>query len=285
MGVAGRKMPTRQSTCAQCGKPIEPPKLAYCSKECQVKANRIAAKESTRKTREQEMKNCVPESFEGEIWRPIEGFDGEYEVSNYGRVRTLNFFRRTKDGKWYPVKARILKQYNQKGYLHVNLARNGHYKRFRVHRLVACAFIPKIDGKTDVNHIDGNKQNNNAENLEWCTPSENIRHAFEHGLMHLSDPETRVRARRKPVIRDDGITFKSMTDMAKDIDRTTGTACRYLKDKGKVAPNGHRYRYMNAEEIRTISERLYSNEAILNDVSDNRGQAPESRRADTAVRA
>jgi len=250
MGVAGRRMPKRRSTCAVCGKPIKHPKLAYCSKECQVEAGRQRINHETKELRLKEMHERSVPSLDGEVWRPVEGFECEYEVSNLGRVRTLNFFRVTKEGKQYPVKSRLLKQYEHNGYLHVNLPKNGRYKRFRVHRLVAAAFLPNTYNKPAVNHIDGNKQNNNVDNLEWCTPSENTRHALANGLIH-PDSTAGIEARRKPVIRDDGVMFKSMTDMAKDIERTTGTACGYIRD-GRVAPNGHTYRYMTVEEIRDM---------------------------------
>lgn len=250
MGVAGRRMPKRRSTCAVCGKPIKHPKLAYCSKECQVEAGRQRINHETKELRLKEMHERSVPSLDGEVWRPVEGFECEYEVSNLGRVRTLNFFRVTKEGKQYPVKSRLLKQYEHNGYLHVNLPKNGRYKRFRVHRLVAAAFLPNTYNKPAVNHIDGNKQNNDVNNLEWCTLSENTRHAFAHGLIR-DNPEPRMNARRKPVVRDDGVVFKSMTDMAKDIERTTGTACGYIRD-GRVAPNGHTYRYMTVKEIRDM---------------------------------
>lgn len=109
-----------------------------------------------------------------EIWRKIEGFE-KYEVSNLGRVRSLNY-RKTKETK-------ILKPgKDKKGYLKVNLYKSSKHSSKRVHRLVATAFIPNLDNKTQVNHIDGNKQNNTVSNLEWCTNSENMQHAWRTGL-------------------------------------------------------------------------------------------------------
>lgn len=101
-----------------------------------------------------------------EIWRTI--FENErYEVSTYGRVRTLV-------GRYRNVS--ILKQSNKDGYLIVNLKHN---KKHRVHRLVAIAFIPNTENKPEVNHIDGNKKNNHIDNLEWCTRLENELHKHE----------------------------------------------------------------------------------------------------------
>lgn len=258
MGISGRKMPSIRSTCATCGKPISPPKRAYCSTECQVEACHRARRDNTLKQRQEEMDSYVPESLDGEIWKPVVGFENEYKVSNYGRVRTNSLFRTSKDGRTYLVKARILKQYKQRGYLNVTLSKCGHYKKARVHRLVAAAFIPNPDNKPEVNHIDGNKQNNGVENLEWCTSAENSRHALEHGLSRLIDPETAAQVNRKPVVRDDGVVFESITDMAVDIGRVIGTARWYL-NSGNIAPNGHRYRRMNDTEREDFKNALQEN--------------------------
>lgn len=96
-----------------------------------------------------------------EIWRDIKDFEGLYQVSNLGRVRSFNY-RQTGQTK-------VLKLSKDKfGYLQVSLFKNGKLKTFRVHRLVAEAFIPNLLGEPQVNHIDEDKQNNHVSNLEWC---------------------------------------------------------------------------------------------------------------------
>lgn len=104
-----------------------------------------------------------------EKWKDIKGYEGLYQVSDQGRVKS---FVRRKEGK-------ILKlQTTYKGYLSVKVGG----KRVAVHRKVAKAFIPNLDNKPQVNHIDGIKTNNNVDNLEWCTNSENQIHANKLGL-------------------------------------------------------------------------------------------------------
>lgn len=108
----------------------------------------------------------------GEIWRDIAVFNGDYQESNYGRTKSF------KHGKVKILKPSV----SRNGYLYINLKSNGVHKRCLIHRLVAILFIPNPDNKPQVNHIDGNKQNNRVDNLEWVTGSENITHAYELGL-------------------------------------------------------------------------------------------------------
>ena len=107
-----------------------------------------------------------------EVWKPIEGTDGGYEVSNLGRV--MSKMQRN---------PRIMPQTIQRsGYHYVMLHVNNKPTCRRVHRLVAQAFLPNPANMKEVNHKDGNKDNNRADNLEWCTRSHNVKHSFDMGL-------------------------------------------------------------------------------------------------------
>ena len=124
-------------------------------------------------------KNLQFEDLPNEIWKDVPFFNGEYQVSNLGRIKTLLDKRIDKNGVVYPKKPKIMKQcFTSTGYLMVNL-RN---KYFKVHRLVGYAFLKKDEHRNYINHKDGNPTNNVLENLEWCTQKENIRHAIDTGL-------------------------------------------------------------------------------------------------------
>ena len=100
-----------------------------------------------------------------EVWKNIDGFDGRYQVSTWGRVRSING---------------IMKPYvNHNGYLKIGLMKNGKCHKKRINRLVAMAFIENPDNLPQVDHIDGNKQNNSITNLRWANNSENRRHYGE----------------------------------------------------------------------------------------------------------
>lgn len=105
-----------------------------------------------------------------EEWRPVAGYEGWYEVSNLGKVKRVR--------KSQGSKCSILKNKTNTPYDRVCLYRNDQPVYKEVHRLVAEAFIPNSNSKSQVNHIDGNKRNNTVDNLEWCTARENILHSY-----------------------------------------------------------------------------------------------------------
>jgi NUMOD4 motif. len=106
-----------------------------------------------------------------EEWRPVKGYEF-YSVSNLGRIRReISPWRRS---------TRLLKPFiGEKGYLDVGLRSPGKNKSIRLHRLIALAFLPPVPGKTNINHKNGDKTDARADNLEWCTMSENQRHRHD----------------------------------------------------------------------------------------------------------
>ena len=112
------------------------------------------------------------------MWRPVKGYEGRYEVSNDGRVRSVDTYVNCRGGKTRLSKGRIKPLYrNNRGYVIVNLCRDNKTAYSLVHRLVADAFISNPYGKPQVNHIDGDRSNNHTDNLEWVTDNENKTHS------------------------------------------------------------------------------------------------------------
>lgn len=110
-----------------------------------------------------------------EIWKDIAGYEGLYQVSEYGNVKSLYYQGKKREKILKPTE-------DDKGYLFVNLWKNRKSKSMKIHRLVAQVFISNFENKPQVNHIDGCKTNNCISNLEWCTKSENEKHAYKTGL-------------------------------------------------------------------------------------------------------
>lgn len=121
-----------------------------------------------------------------EIWKSVVGFEDGYMVSSFGNIKSIDRYVINSLGRKIQYKSKALIKLNVKGYLKVNLPCfdkiKMKQKMYSIHRLVAIAFLPNHSNLPQVNHIDGNKQNNHLINLEWCTGSENIVHAVRSGL-------------------------------------------------------------------------------------------------------
>ena len=166
-----------------------------------------------------------------EVWKDVKGFEGLYQISSLGQVKSL---RRNKILK--PKKHRC-------GYLIVDLCNNGEKTRY-IHRLVAEAFIPNPNNLPQVNHIDENKKNNSVNNLEWCTPKYNTNYG--------SRIERFSESRKKKVLQFDlDGNFIKEWKSAVDIEKETGleqnnirSCCR--KEQGKAY--GYIWRYANENQ-------------------------------------
>lgn len=122
-----------------------------------------------------------------EIWKPIKGYEELYEVSNLGNIKSVKRKAKNRGKGKRVIRERILKPSMDRpnGYYQIKLSKNGKLKTFKIHKLVIEHFLNKISKGLVVNHIDGNKLNNNINNLEICTQKDNIRHAIDNNLIDI----------------------------------------------------------------------------------------------------
>lgn len=165
------------------------------------------------KTFENKVKKYIEDSGG---WRSICGFEGVYEVSQNGDIRIV------KSGKLK------IPQKMKNRYMQVLLWKGKRAKGFLVHRIVAEAFLENPMGCTDVNHIDGNKQNNCVLNLEWCTRSENLKHAYKTHLRTASNQKLSIEDVKYIRENPDNLTRK---EIAKKLNVNYWTVCSVCQNK------------------------------------------------------
>lgn len=161
-------------------------------------------------------------AFDIEEWKPVINFEDRYEVSSFGLIRSIPFLKNSRNnhGEYsFMEKGGILKPSKTKdNYFFVSLCRDKYEKRVRVHRLVAEHFLLNPDNLPQINHIDGNKQNNHISNLEWCSAQHNVIHSYKLGLAsnkeerHPSTVLTHEKVFRMAEMRYGGYSYKQISE-------------------------------------------------------------------------
>ena len=191
-----------------------------------------------------------------EEWKDIEGYEGLYQVSNLGNVRSLDRTVIYSDGSECFYKGKILKQNKDiGGYLRISFNKFGKKKIYFTHRLVAEAFIPNTDNKPSIDHINTNRTDNRVENLRWCTQKENCNNPLTIKKMSVNNGKpslgkfSKEHNSSKPILQFDlNGNFIRKWDCAKDVERELGfnrghisSCCK--KMYGFKTANGYIWRY------------------------------------------
>lgn len=161
-----------------------------------------------------------------EIWKDIPGLEGKYQVSNFGNVKSLPRLRKSKGDCLALIQGKLLTpKVNDSGYLTVHLRSDEINKYPTIHRLVAEVFIPNTENKKTVNHIDGNKLNNNLSNLEWSTHAEQMQHASQHNLLEVRGAPKFSKEFKKEIYeyyQENKVSIKKLAEIFEVSERTAG---------------------------------------------------------------
>lgn len=187
-----------------------------------------------------------------EIWKDIPGYEGLYQASSMGNIRSLGMWTNSKNGSIQYRKGRVLKQgITHQGYHNVVLCKDGGKKTFQVQTLVLLTFKEKPTGLVEVNHIDENKSNNQISNLEWCSHSYNINYGKRNAITRtkLSKPIVQCLKDGRPFIIWPNITMIQNTSFS----NSRGNICSCLKGRRAFA-NGYKWRYATEEETLQLQQ-------------------------------
>jgi hypothetical protein len=172
-----------------------------------------------------------------EIWKDIIGYEGLYQISNLGKILRW----KKKANRWKSLNMHV----ERSGYYVLALCTEAKAKSFRLHRLLAIHFLPMIEGKNFINHKNGIKTDNRLENLEWCTNSENVKHAWETGLNTKDQIPRRTRAVRAfNILTNEQTDFKRIIDACAAFGLDDTTVVTGIKRQSIVGKK-FRFEYLN----------------------------------------
>ena len=188
-----------------------------------------------------------------EIWKDIKSYEGLYQISNTGKIKSLERYKDNHSKKQL-VKEKIRRQIISKtGYYTCMLTKNGNLKLFKVHRIVAEAFIPNPNNYPIINHIDGNKLNNNVSNLEWCSYSHNEKEDYKLGLIKnntygLKKYTDNLKKKIKQYDLKGNFLkeWNSVSEIKKELNYETTNICSCCKGKRKTA-YGYIWKYAECD--------------------------------------
>lgn len=175
-----------------------------------------------------------------ETWKDITGYEGLYQVSNFGRVKSLERYRNNHGKQQFVPESIKATRKDKQGYLLLDLYKDNKQKTIRVHRLVAEHFIENPDNKETVNHIDGNKANNGANNLEWATFKEQNKHFYIHNLKSEDNINKAVKAMNRAQAKkvkclNSGVIYESASEAARTIGISGSLVMRCCRGERKSA--------------------------------------------------
>lgn len=172
-----------------------------------------------------------------EIWKDIKNYEGLYQVSNFGNVKSLVFKNNIVTKKRQKVISQNIKSDNR---CIVHLYKDCKRKAFLVHRLVANAFLENKNNLPQINHKDGNPRNNNINNLEWCSASYNCKHSYINDLSKLKSYNI---SKMKKIIRNDGKVYNNSYDASKELNVSVCSIRDVLKGRIKTC-KGYKFNYV-----------------------------------------
>ena len=211
-----------------------------------------------------------------EEFRDIEGYEGKYQISNLGRIKSLPKERGHKDIKI------LIQKVKKTGYHSIGLCKDGKVKYFHVHRLVGKTFIPNPENKPDINHVNCIKSDNRLENLEWVTSYENNKHARENIVFNTTNTpkgETHVKSLRVGQYDDEWnllSVWACMSDIGRYYNLSTGVINNAI-DRGTGKSIGYKWKIISDDEYNKFKDKLDIPKLIVNPRTRDTSKANQSR--------